>query len=242
MNTIEKLELENKILKRKLEIASIWMKKEVKNQMKSMGKLDIDKKINKKIDNFFWDIMLVNMNKSVINNIISGEILYYNLKENKNTDWLSVIISYHKALDTIIESFITKGFRKFARKDKSLHLNKNDPLEKSLDLVVNKWYILSIWRLFHIMKLIKNNEDLLDYQKCFKNYLEKYKYLKDSLLKDGFYRNIEKLMTSEVLWRKRHEWNISFEETKKARSIIIWKLENKNCIIYDLIRSQSVNF
>ncbi len=242
MSEIEKLKLENKILKRKLEIASIWMKKEIKSQIKDVDKLNIDKKINKKINNFFWDIILLNIPKTVINNIISAEISYYNLKENKNWDWLSVIISYHKALDTIIESFITKWFRKFAKKDKNLYLKENDLLEKSLRNVINSWYILSIWRLFHILKLIKTWEKLLDYQKCFNDYLNKYKYLKDILIEDNFYNNLEIIINSEVLWSKRHTWNISFEETKKARNILIWKLENKNCIIYKLIESQSVEF
>jgi len=242
MSEIEKLKLENKILKRKLEIASIWMKKEVKNQIKNVGKWNIDKKIDKKIHNFFWDIMLLNIPETVINNIILAEISYCNLKENKYTDWLSVIFSYHKALDTIIESFITKWFRRFAKKDKTLHLEKNDLLEKSLHSVVGSWYILSIWRLFHILKLKKNNWKIFNYWNCFLKYLDEYKYLKDVLLETSFYDKLEKIIKSEVLWKKRHSWNISFEETKIARNILIWKLENRDCIIYKLIESQSVEF
>jgi hypothetical protein len=41
-------------------------------------------------------------------------------------------------LDTLIESFIIKGFRKYARKNGQIQLRENDVLEKSLNSVVNK--------------------------------------------------------------------------------------------------------
>jgi hypothetical protein len=52
----------------------------------------------------------------VINNIISAEVAYFNLRENPSADGLGVITSYHKAIDLLIESEITKGFRKYAIK------------------------------------------------------------------------------------------------------------------------------
>jgi hypothetical protein len=44
----------------------------------------------------------------VIDNIISAELNYYNFKINPISDGFSVISSYHKAIDILIEEFITK--------------------------------------------------------------------------------------------------------------------------------------
>jgi hypothetical protein len=50
----------------------------------------------------------MNTNSAVIENIISAEIAYYQLKQNPNIDGFAVISSYHKAIDAIIEQVITK--------------------------------------------------------------------------------------------------------------------------------------
>lgn len=258
MNELEKLKKENKKLKSLLAAAQTWMKKEVKEQTKKISKKKVnnmtnevkesflkenmEKVISKQINNFFWEVLLLNMPSSIVENIISAEINYYNLKQNPELDWFSVLSSYHKALDTLIENYITKWFRKYAKKTGQIYLRKNDLLEKSLNSVINKWFILSTWRLFHLIKLIKKDEELFDYGNCFLDYLNKYYYLKDTLLEDSFYNLFEEIIASEVLWKKRHSWNITFEETTKAREILIWNFENKNCIIYKLIESQNLDF
>lgn len=93
---------------------------------------------------------------------------------------------YHKTLDLFIENFIIKQFRKFAKKQRQTILRTNDPLEKALNLVVNKWYILSTWRLYGLLKIIKFDLELNDYSTCFKDYLDKYIDLRDVLLDDNF--------------------------------------------------------
>jgi hypothetical protein len=52
--------------------------------------------------------MILNTPQSVIENIISAEVSYYNLRENPNADGLGVITSYHKSLDSLVESLIIK--------------------------------------------------------------------------------------------------------------------------------------
>jgi hypothetical protein len=150
---MEDLLIENQKLKRKLKIAQKWMKNEVKNQISRITKQKIKKislceiednfeenienQITTKITDFFGEVTLINIPTQVIENIISAEINYYNMRKNPNFDGLSVILSYHKALDIMIEGFIIKGFRKFAHKQKQTILRKNDALEKSLNSVVN---------------------------------------------------------------------------------------------------------
>jgi hypothetical protein len=203
---------------------------------------NIEDIIIKKISDFFWEILLLNTPTSVIENIISAEVSYFNLRENPSSDWLWVITSYHKALDTLTEGFITKWFRKFAKKNWQIQLRQNDALEKALNSVVNKGYILSIWRLFHLVKLIKDDDKLYDYWKCFKEYLEKYDYISDILFNDEFFNNFEILVASEILGKKRHIWKISFIETREARSLLIWDFKDENSLIFRFIEIWKVDF
>jgi hypothetical protein len=173
--------------------------------------------------------------------MISAEINYYNLRENKKADWLWVITSYHKALDTLIEWFITKGFRKFALKRKGLVLRQNDLIEKYLNNVVNKWYILWVPRLFHLVKQINSSGDLYEFWNCFKDYLDKYFYIKDLFSNKAFMKNFSILVDSQILGKKRHSWKINYEETKKARELIIWNFTNKDCFLYRFIEMWSVD-
>lgn len=255
---LEQLKKENLDLRRKLSIAKLWMEREVRSHVKRLAKWKVSKMtmetkdmffwenieeiITKKISDFFGEIILLNVPATVIENIISAEINYFNLRENPNADWLWVITSYHKSLDTLIESFITKWFRKFAKKKWQTQLRRNDSLEKSLNSVVNLWYILSVWRLFHIISLIKEDEELFDYGKCFKEYLTKYDFISDILFNEDFFKNFESLVDSEILGKKRHVWKISFIETRTARNLLIWDFSDKSSLIYKFMEIAKVDY
>ncbi len=249
---LQKLQLENQDLKRKLQIAEAWMKREVRQQVARISEEQQNENdnvddnseeiISEKITEFIGEILLLNIPSSVMENIISAEIGYHHMQSSAWYDGLSVISSYHKALDTLIENFITKWFRKFAHKQKQTVLRENNVLEKSLHAVVSKWYILGIWRLFHILKVIKTDDSLGDYGKCFKKYLEKYRYLGDCLLSDEIYTILEVLVNSEILGKKRHVWKITFDETKEARTLLIGNFQNESCLLYRLIETQSLDF
>jgi len=265
MSEIQKLKEENKFLKQKmlelqekLKIAETWMSREVKEAVKKISKRkitsmtcstrdkflkeNIENIISNKIREYFWDYILMNLSTNIINNIISAEISYYNLRQNPNFDGFSVISSYHKALDAIIESIITKWYRKFAKKNWYTILRKNDPLEKTLNLVINKWYILSVWRLYHLLSNIKENKNLYDFTKAFKLYLDKYQDLKNILLNEEFLKIFKQIIDSEILGKKRHSWNINFQETRKARKLLIWDLKDKNSLIYHLVKFWDIEY
>ena len=255
---IQSLKDRNKRLEFKLNIAKLWMIREIKESIKKISKKKINKMtcsvrdefmnenlediITEKIRTYFGDYILMNVGSSVIDNIVSAELTYYQLRQNPNFDGFWVISSYHKALDAIIEQFIIKGYRKYAKKTQQIHLRKNDPMEKAMHSVVNKWYILSLWRLFHILKDINNDEKLYDYGKNFSNYLDKYVYLKDVLLDDKFLKIYQDILDTETLWKKRHSWQISFVETRKARKILIWDLKDKESLIYLLLSTQDMDY
>lgn len=252
------LKEENIKLKKNLNIAKIWMEREVKANVIKIAKIKLSwltqetknnffwnnvwDIITQKISDFFWEIMLLNIPASAIDNIISAEINYYHLRENPISDWLSVISSYQKSMDILIEQFITKWFRKFCKKKWYDILRKNEQIEKALNSVVNRWFILSVWRLFHVIKLIKEDDDkYYDYVKAFEEYLDKYDYIKDILLNDDFYKKLWELVNWETLWSKRHKWKIDFIETRKARWLIIWDFYDKECLMFKLVKTQNID-
>lgn len=258
------LQEENEQLKKKLEVAKKWMKKEIAEDMKKIWKAkissstlkektcflndNIEEIVSDKIQDFFGELMLINIPAKIIRNIISAEINYYNFRNNPNFDGFSVISSYHKALDIIIETYITTDFRKFIDKNKLPKNVENDSLEKSLKSVILNNYSLSSGRLFHLLKIISEYEKksghtqksaptkLNHYTFLFYKFLNKNNYLKNILLEDESFLEIyEKIINSEVLWSKRHSWQISFVETREARKLLIWDFKNKNCLIYKLM-------
>jgi len=257
-DTITSLKEERDDLQKKLRALSAWATRDIKSNISSIAKqraswLDTDTEnsfhneataedIEKKISEYFGNIMLMNAPSWVVDALTTAEVNYYNLLKNPNIDGLAVVSAYHKALDALIESCITKGFRKFAKKKWQTVLRKNDPLEKTLHMVVNKWYILWFGRLYWLVKYIKQDWTLYDYGECFAEYLDKYYYLKDILLEGYFFSQITELANSEVLWAKRHKGNIAWKEAIKTRELFIWNYENKNAIIYKLLESQNVEF
>lgn len=254
--TIDELTRENLELKRKLNFAQSWMEREVKSQIhnvakRKVGKMtenlkssflneNIEEMISKRIVSFFGELLLLNAPKWTIEAITTSEINYYNMKKNPAIDGFSVVSGLHKWFDLFIESFITKGFRKFAKKNKQTILRVNDPIEKSLNLVVNKGYILSTGRLYALLKMIRSNEPLHDYAECFKSYLMKYVDLNEAILSDEFFDRFTELNKSEVLSSKRHKWTISTEDTEIARKYLIGDFEDKDSILFKLLESQTV--
>jgi hypothetical protein len=103
---------------------------------------------------------------------------------------------------------------------------------------------LSAGRLYHLLKTISeyfNWEEkkykLNHYTYLFYKFLKKHYYIKSILLEDKKFLEIfEKIINSEVLWNKRHSWQISFVETREARKLLIWDFKDKECLIYKLIQ------
>ncbi len=263
MTDIKQLLDENLQLKKELEILNsklgrvkIWMEKEVKAQTHKIAKVktskltssvkedfiseNFEEVIASRINSYFGDLLLLNAPKGTIEGITSAEINYYNMMKNPTIDGFAVISAYHKVLDLFIESFITNNFRKFAKKKWQTILRVNDPLEKSLNLIINSKYIMSVGRLYWLLKMIKEEQKLYDFGKCFKDYLDKYSELKIILLDDDFFDKFTRLNKSEVLSSKRHSGTISKKDTAEARRILIWDFRDKSSMIYKILEWQSV--
>lgn len=256
MSELEKLKQENIELKRKLKIAQLWMEREVRENVhkiskKKVSKLSSDTKesflreniedlITNMISKYFWDLFLLNAPNGTIEAITTSEINFYNMKKNPSIDWFSVLAWYHKVLDLFIESFVSNNYRKYCKKNNQIILRVNDPLEKALNLVVTKKYILSVGRFYALIKMIREQEKLYDYGRAFSEYLNKYSDLKEIILSDTFYEKMTALNKSEVLWSKRHSWNITKKETEEARNLLIWDFKDKESILYKFLETQTV--
>lgn len=251
------LEKENEELKKKLTLAQNWIKRDIEWEKLLIAKeravetWEKERLIHYKenarqiivwsIKNFFWDLLFAQTPEYVLENIISAEVFFYNQRYLKFTDWLGVITWYNKAVDYLIEENITKLFRSYVRKNWPKTLKVNDLNEKTLYSVVDKGYTIWVWRLYSILKTIKESNDLYDYTKAFSDFLNEYEYIKDILLSDDFCFLMSELVKSELFWEKRHKWKITFKESKFARKILIWDLQDKKCIIYMLVEMWAIN-
>ena len=184
----------------------------------------------------------MNAPRQTLEHLIHSEINYYNLGKNPTLDGFSVVSSYHKILDTLIEQFVIQDFRKFCQKQGQAILRANDPVEKTLHLVVTKKYILGLGRLFGLLRSVRAGDQLHDYGRQFAAYLEKHQDLKGLLLGQEFYQLFSRVIATDVFGGKRHEGTIDLEETKKVRAIMTGDFQEKSSIFYLLLASQAVMY
>ena len=127
-----RLGLENAELTRKLEFCSRWMEREVRDQAhristKRVSKMTLTDRedflgqnqeeiITSRIRGYFGELLLLNAPKSTVEYLVDAEISYFSLSKMPNGDGVSVISSYTKILDSLIEGLITAQFRKFVLK------------------------------------------------------------------------------------------------------------------------------
>jgi hypothetical protein len=71
-----------------------------------------------------------------------------------------VILSYQKIIDAMIEMYITKGFRKYISKNSKNIPHINDPLEKSIRLIIEKNHIFSLGRVYQSLNIISTKKQL----------------------------------------------------------------------------------
>lgn len=245
------LKLENEILRKKLEIAEKWIKREVlsrKNDIK-ISKINfftgkniknffednVEEIVSNNISNFIPEEIFIFLDKEILENLASAELSFFNLLENKNIDWLWVVSQYQKVFDLIIEEQVAKVFRKFFISKKINFSLKNDLDEKFLNSVIFEWYILWFWKLFSLLKKIKDEENLWFLASEFKEFLEKNENIWKILLEEEFLEIYEKIINLETFWSKRHIWKINFEEVKQTRELFLWDLKNENCLFFKLI-------
>lgn len=247
------LEEENKRLKSQLEAARSWMKREVNSAEKDIALHKSQKDTNNlyhdnleeiiqdKIYGFFPAEVLSCFPVDAVENIISSELIYYHILQGWHVDGTGVMIWYQKVLDAMIEMYVTKWFRKYIKKNNISSHPKNIPLEKAFYSLIEKKYILSLWRLYESLKKIKKWEDLSEYLWHFRDYLKSRDFLYKSLLESNFLLQLESLIHLHAISDKRHSGSLSPDDTQRARNACIWNFEDTTSLLYILASSQSVD-
>lgn len=250
-----RLKAENAFLQERLKDASYWMQRQIKEQTMSISRRKLSSSgynlresflienqseiFAQRIEHYFGTFFLSNAPDKFLHHCITAEVAFYNLTKNPTVDWVSVIIAYQKAFDLLVEQSVTCHFRTFALQNK-VSRKRNDPIEKSLQLVVQNNYILGLWRLYAILSLIRNNQPLESYVQAFADYLTQRKNLSEVLLSDTFFGSIKTIVESNVFSEKRHTWTVLFEEVKEARKYMIGDFTDKNAILYSLLKMDTV--
>lgn len=99
------------------------------------------------------------------------------------------------------------------------------PIERDIQNILTKDYILSIGRLYQILKMIRDNEklpllvsELVDFWK------KEFPEIFSMLVSDTFFLPFSELMEREIFTKKRHEKKVTFGDVKKAREIVLQKI------------------
>ncbi len=247
------LEEENQRLRKQLEAARKWMSSEVIDARKiitreqtqwdthSLYHSNLEDIISERIYAFFPSEVLSHFPSDGVENILSSELIYYHIIHGGHVDGTGVIIWYQKVLDSMIELYITKGYRKYVLKHPVWSQTVNSSLEKWFRSVVEKKYILSLGRLYDILDKIHNKLPLSPYCQSFSDYLKSRPFLEKALLQGSFLLQLESLMHLHATGEKRHHGSLSPEDTSKARDICIWNFSDTNCLLYILAASQSTD-
>lgn len=250
------LQKENQELKRKLEIAQSWMQKEVQNQIITLSKNDIyetssekyaeliseemESIITTRIQKFFSQTPLYNIPETFLSNLIKSEISFYLFQKWVQIDCLAITIWYQRCLESIIEDIISTPFRFWAKSHIS-HSKSQSPIEDILQKVIEKNYMLWVWKLYQLLLNIKKETPTKGiYEKWFSSYLENDTSLKNTLLSSSFLLQLEQVVESEVFWSKRHTGEISEQEVYDTRLLCLWNLSETDCLIYKLFTTQSI--
>jgi hypothetical protein len=230
---VRALEEENADLRRKLEFCRGWMRKQVEEQVhqislrktKSLASASRDdffreqqeQMISARIRRYFGEEGVTLLSERAFSLLVQSEIAFYALTKNPALDGLSVVGVYQKLLDDLVERGITEAYRTEVRQAR-LWLTANDPLEKALHLVATKGYILSLGRLYGLLKIAKNDDasTLPAFTQAFVHHIRTDERL-SLLLEKPFYPLFAQLIASQAMGEKRHRGNISLDETKWAR-------------------------
>lgn len=249
------LRAENETLRRQLKVATNWMERQWREETHKISKRrtnrmtesdkaeflreNLEEVSFRRVHDFFGDLLLMNAPKDTVPHLVDAEITFFNLRRMNSGDGLSVISSYTKLLDGLVEGYVTSQFRKYATKRGAVVLRVNDPLEKALHLVITKKYILSIGRLYALLKSIRGDEKLHGFGTTFREYLEKYATLGNFLLSDEFFVPFAKLVESDVFGSKRHSGKITIDETVETRNVLLGDFRDRSALVYRLLENQS---
>lgn len=239
-------------LRKKLSHIRAWAQKDVQNARENITLWksqkdthnffiqNIESIITDSIHKFFPPEVLMNFPQDGVQQILSSEVIYYNIIKWAHIDGISVVIGYQKVFENMIELYVTDAFRKFAKKMLFPDADWSHHMEKSLYNIINKNYILSLGRLYELILLLRENTHNWVYTQAFQQFLNSNSSLQKSLQDDDFFLQLQTLVEMQVFGYKRHSGFISEAETKSIRTLFVWDFLSQNCLIYKLAASQDI--
>lgn len=253
---VRKLSAENAVYDRKVSMASKWMHREVDDALHRIAKRKLtgvtqsardefvqgnqSDIIGQRIHDYFGDLLLLNAPNKTVEHLVDAEINWYHLQRSPAMDGMTVVGSYQKILDLFVEQFLTRDFRKWAKKQGAAVLRVNDPMEKTLYRVIQENHILSSGRVYGLLAAAAEGKQLTPLAGVFADYVRRRPELEKTFLDPQFLRGLRKLVESDVLGSKRHEGKISLEETRQARKLLVGDFTDQSSLLYRMLAGQAV--
>lgn len=226
---------ENIELKARLDLAEKWMRREVANSIDRIDREKFTRSTRKSLTNMFesewldiltkrilaqFDDSLSNAPKYTIERLIDAEIYWQTLQRYPQMDALPIMLAYQKILDAWIEERLIAPYRTKMQHIKIGHAIHST--DADITNIIQKWYTLSIGRLYQLLSLICDGVDISPMTESLIAYWQKeIPNTLAVLISDECFVPFSDLIELEVFSRKRHEGKVNYSDAEKIRAVMV---------------------
>lgn len=194
-------------------------------------------KAQERVYNYFGEIPSHIFPEHFLEYIISSEILRDSLPPSEHIDYMSAVIWYLKAIDSIVEEFIAVPYRAYVSHASITEKFYHEHIERSLASCAFHQYSISLGRLSEYISLLHQWETSWELFSLFWEFLQCNPSLKKSLLGDDLLIKLDCLSKLD-LQTKRHKWFLNQEEFKVMRNACVGNFTESDSITKILLESQ----
>lgn len=247
---LRRLQAENKHLREQLLMCKKWMQREVAGKAYSINKrraqratrqkLDIDsyEEVAKTVEGYFGQLLYINNISTMTPHLVDAEMNFFHFMRNGEVDGFIVTNGYQKALEAIIEELVVKGYRKHAKKKKA-SLKVNNIHEKTLHKCVTKGYMLSVGKVFDLIKKIRTERLEGQFERAFREYLGEIGAVGEYLLSNDCFDSWARVIKTNAFGSRRHAGNIEKDDVQKIRKLMTGNYDDPDGILYQFLHSAS---
>jgi hypothetical protein len=244
MQTREDLIRENTELKARLDLAEKWMRREIATSIDRIQKEKSKKSTRKSLANMFesewldilttrilsqFDDSLENAPKYTIERLIDAEIYWQTLQRYPQMDALPIVLAYQKILDAWIEETLIAPYRTKMQHIKIGHAIHST--DADITNIIQKWYTLSIGRLYQLLCLSHDGVDLSPMTGSLVSYWKKeIPNTFRILISPECFVPFSDLIALEVFSRKRHEGKVNYSDAQRIREVMIDASDRKSLL------------
>ncbi len=235
MQTKDDLIQENVELKARLDLAEKWMRREVASSIDRIDRDKSTKSTRKSLANMLesewldiltkrildqFDDSLANAPKYTTERLIDAEIYWQTLQRYPQMDALPIVLAYQKILDAWIEERLVTGYRTKMQHIKIGHTIHST--DADIANIIQKWYTLSIGRLYQLLCLLRDGVDLSPITSSLISYWQsEIPTTLDTLISDTCFVPFSDLIALEVFSRKRHEGKVNYSDAQSTREVMV---------------------